>query len=121
LTVRLRGDVPAPASPYDHLGVRVRSLQSAQIVFGVDLTARESRLREPGSFDVTVELQLNTGNGYFSIETPIWNTHERRELGQGPQAVTSVDMARFQGGTNLHPRVHLVTHQPPANRELWPA
>ena len=36
---------------------------------------------------------MNTGKGYFSIETPIWNIRERRELGQGPQAVTSVDMA----------------------------
>ena len=87
------------------------------------LTSRkyDPKLREPGTFDVTVELQLNTGKGYFSIETPIWNIQERRDLGQGPQAVTCVDVAAFHGATNLHPRVHVVRHPAEANRELWSA
>jgi ABC-type polysaccharide/polyol phosphate transport system ATPase subunit len=116
LTVRLQGEVPASAGPHNRLGLRVRSLQNAQVVFTVDLTAQEPCLCEPGSFDVTVELQVNTGKGYFSIETPIWNAQERRELGHGPQAVTSVDSASFQGFTNFHPRVQVVTH-PAENRE----
>ena len=105
LTVRLSGEVPASAGPDNRLGVRVRSLQNAQVVFTLDLTAHEPSLSEPGTFDVTVDLQLNTGKGYFCIETPIWNTLERRELGQGPQAVTSVEATGFVGVTNLHPRV----------------
>ena len=121
LTVRLRGEVPASAGPDNRLGVRVRSLQTAQVVFGLDLTAHEPSLSEPGTFDATVELQLNTGRGYFSIETPMWNVRERRELGQGPQAVTSVDVAAFHGGTNLHPRVHVEMHPAPAQREVWSA
>ena len=121
LTVRLRGEVPASAGPDNRLGVRVRSLQTAQVVFGLDLTAHEPGLSEPGTFDAIVELQLNTGRGYFSIETPMWNTRERRELGQGPQAVTSVDVAAFTGGTNLHPRVHVEMHPAPAHREVWSA
>jgi ABC-type polysaccharide/polyol phosphate transport system ATPase subunit len=121
LTVRLHGEVPASAGPHNRLGVRVRSLQNAQVVFTLDLTAHEPSLCEPGNFDVTVELQVNTGRGYFSIETPIWNTQERRELGQGPQAVTCVDVAPFHGVTNLHPRVHVVRHPAAANRELWSA
>ena len=43
---------------------------------------------------------------------------EMRELGQGPQAVTSVSVATFYGGTNLHPRVHVEVHPVPAPREL---
>jgi ABC-type polysaccharide/polyol phosphate transport system ATPase subunit len=121
LTVKLRGEVPASAGPDNRLGVRVRSLQNAQVVFTLDLTAHEPSLLEPGTFDVTVDLQLNTGKGYFSIETPIWNTLERRELGQGPQAVTSVDVAAFHGGTNLHPRVSVVTRPASARPELWSA
>lgn len=121
LTVRLHGEVPAGAGPYHRLGVRVRSLQNAQVVFTLDLTTHEARLSEPGTFDATVELQMNTGRGYFSIETPMWNTQERRELGQGPQAVTCVDVAAFHGATNLHPRVHVATHPAPVNRELWSA
>jgi ABC-type polysaccharide/polyol phosphate transport system ATPase subunit len=121
LTVRLRGEVPASVGPDNRLGVRVCSLQNAQVVFMLDLTAHEPRLSEPGTFDVTVDLQLNTGRGYFSIETPMWNTRERRELGQGPQVVTCVDVAAFHGGTNLHPRVQVVTHPASAARELWSA
>jgi lipopolysaccharide transport system ATP-binding protein len=121
LTVRLQGDVPTGAGPDNRLGVRVRSLQHAQVVFALDLTAHEPRLAEPGTFDITIELQLNLGRGYFSIETPIFNTRERRELGQGPQAVTCVDRAAFHGGTNLHPRVRVVTGPASTTRELWSA
>jgi hypothetical protein len=121
LTVRVQGQVTASVSPEARFGIRVRSLQNAQVVFGLDLLTYEPRLSEPGSFDATIELQLNTGKGYFSIETPIWDTRERRELGQGPQAVTCVDKAVFQGGTNLHPSVQVVMHPTPATRELWSA
>jgi len=121
LTVRLHGEVRASAGPHNRLGVRVRSLQDAQTVFMIDLTTYEPSLSEPGTFDVTVELQLNTGKGYFSIETPISNTRERRELSQGPHAVTSVEVAPFHGATNLHPRVHIVRHPAAPTRGLWSA
>jgi ABC-type polysaccharide/polyol phosphate transport system ATPase subunit len=121
LTVRLHGEVSASAGPDNRLLVRVRSLQTTKVVFSFDLTSHEPSLSEPGTFDATVELQLNLGKGYFSIETPIWNTRERRELGQGPQVVTSVDVTAFQGGTNLHPRVHVEMHPASGQRELWSA
>ena len=120
VTVRLRGEVTAPAGPNHRFGLRVRALQNAQIVSVVDLTAQEPRLLQPGNFEITVELQLNTGKGYFSIETPIWNTQERRELGQGPHVLTRVDVATFSGVTNLHPRVHVVT-QPRSMRSIGSA
>jgi len=119
LTVKIHGEVPSSPGPDYHLGVRVRSLQNAQVVFTLDLTAQEPSLSEPGTFDVTVDLQLNTGKGYFCIETPIWNSRERRELSRGPQAVTSVAAAAFHGGTNLHPRVKVVTRPALATPELW--
>jgi hypothetical protein len=121
LTVKVRGEVHASVSPDNRLGVRVRSLQNAQVVFTLDLTSHEPNLSEPGTFDATVDLQMNTGKGYFSIETPIWNTRERRELGQGPQAVTSVDRAAFHGGTNLHPRVHVTKRPASTTPALWSA
>jgi lipopolysaccharide transport system ATP-binding protein len=121
LTVTLRGDVPASAGPDNRLILRVRSLQNAQIVFALDLTSLEPSLLEPGSFEATIELQLNMGKGHFSIETPIWNTRERREIGQGAQAATYVHVAAFHGTTNLYPRVRVVTHPTRSKRELWSA
>src|SRR5690242_13777351 len=64
LTVTLRGDVPASAGPDNRLILRVRSLQNAQIVFALDLTSLEPSLLEPGSFEATIELQLNMGKGH---------------------------------------------------------
>jgi len=121
LTVKLSGEVHASAGSDNRLGVRVRSLQNAQVVFTLDLTTYEPSLSEPGTFDATIDLQLNMGKGYFSIETPIWNTRVRRELGQGPQAITSVDRAAFNGGTNLHPRVTVETRPRSTTPELWSA
>ena len=118
VTVRLRGEVPASVGPDNRLMLRVRSLQTAQVVFVLDLTALEPSLCEPGTFDATVELQLNTGKGYFSIETPMVNVRERRELGQGPQAVTNVNVVAFHGPTNLHPRVHIEMHPASVQREV---
>jgi lipopolysaccharide transport system ATP-binding protein len=119
--VTLKGEVPERAGAHDRLGVRVRSLKNAQVIFMIDLTAQEPVLREPGTFEVTIDLQMNTGRGYFSIESAVWNTQERRELWNGPHAVACVDAAPFHGGTNLHPRVRVETRPAPETRELWPA
>jgi ABC-type polysaccharide/polyol phosphate transport system ATPase subunit len=109
LTVRLRGEVPASRGPYDHWGIRVRALQNAQPVFAIDVTEQEPRLCDPGPFDVVVRLQANTARGYFAIETPMWNTQERREVARGPHAVFRVEGSGFTGATNLHASVQLVS------------
>lgn len=105
LRVRIRGEVRAARAACHHWGVRVRALQTAQPVFALNLTTAEPRLCEPGPFDVTVELQANTGRGYFSIETPMWNLQERREIGTGPHTLIHVESSGFEGTANLHARV----------------
>ncbi len=108
LTVRLRGEVPASAGPDNRLGVRVRSLQTAQIVFALDLTAREPSLSEPGTFDATVELQLNTGKGYFSHRNADLEHSRTARAGSRPAGGDLREHGDgFHGGTNLHPRVHV--------------
>jgi hypothetical protein len=111
-TVRLRGDVPSPVARHHRLGVRIRSLQNAQIVSVVDLLSREPRLALPGRFDVTIELQANMSNGYFAIETSIWNGQERREIGQGTKGLIRVEGTGSFGTTNLHPRVQIAIEPP---------
>jgi hypothetical protein len=111
-TVRLRGDVPAPVARGDRLAIRVRSLQNAQIVFVVDLLSREPRLKLPGRFDVTIELQANMSHGCFAIETSIWNNQQRREVGKGTKGLMHVVGAGFTGTTNLHPRVRIEVEPP---------
>ena len=70
----------APAPPANlRLAVRVRALQTAKDVFVMDLSAREPRLSQPGRFTVAMDLQVNTGHGYLTIEPVIWDVVERRE------------------------------------------
>jgi ABC-type polysaccharide/polyol phosphate transport system ATPase subunit len=112
ITVRLGGDVLVPLAANERWGVRVRALSDAKTVFVEDLTSSDPRLRRPGTFDATVKLQMNTAPGYFAVETPVWNTQERKELGQGPRALVHVESAGFLGHTNLHARVEV--NMPPA-------
>ena len=97
----------AGRAPVPTIGLASASARSRPRRLCLGSTSRPANRACPSrhTFEATVELQLNMGRGYFSIETPIGNIRERRELGQGPQAVTSVHMAGFNGGTNLHPRV----------------
>jgi lipopolysaccharide transport system ATP-binding protein len=107
--VTVRGEVLTPSWPDTRLAIRVRALRTAQHVFVLDLTARDERLREPGMFEACVELQANTGTGYFSIETAIWSQLQRKDLALGPQALINVDRADFAGNTNLNPRIRVET------------
>jgi lipopolysaccharide transport system ATP-binding protein len=107
--VTLRGEVLASAWPDTRIALRVRALRNAQHVFLLDLTARDERLREAGTFEATVELQANTGTGYYAIETAVWSKLQRRDLAAGPQALFNVDRADFSGTANLNPRVRVET------------
>ena len=107
MAITVRGEVAAHVDPDYRLEIRVRALQNAQIVYVVDLTSREPRLVQPGTFEATVQLQANMSNGYFSIETPVWHVRERREVGQSMKGLVRVQGAAFFGTTNLHPRVQI--------------
>jgi ABC-type polysaccharide/polyol phosphate transport system ATPase subunit len=110
VTVTLRGEVREVPPANLRLGVRVRTLQNAKDVFVMDLTAREPRLSEPGHFIAAMDLQANTGHGYLTVETVIWDVVERRERGRGPHAVIHVDDPELVGTVNLHPRLRVEMH-----------
>jgi ABC-type polysaccharide/polyol phosphate transport system ATPase subunit len=109
VTLTLRGEVRQAPSASLRLGLRVRSLQTAKDVFVMDLGAREPRLSEPGHFVASIDLQANTGHGYLTVETVIWDVVERRERGRGPQVVIHVDDPGLVGTVNLHPRMRVET------------
>ena len=54
-----------------------------------------------------MELQLNTGHGYLTVETVIWDVVERRERGRGPHAVIHVNDPDLVGTVNLHPTLRV--------------
>jgi len=112
IRIKLRGETPEPVGPNHRLALRVRSLQNAQMVHVIDLTRRDPRITQPGSFEATIELQANMNHGYFSIEAYVWNAQERREIGAGRKALIHVEQAGFFGTINLHPRVEVEVQAP---------
>jgi ABC-type polysaccharide/polyol phosphate transport system ATPase subunit len=107
VTITLRGEVRRTPPANLRLAIRVRSLQTAKDIFVLDLSARESKLSEAGHFVVTIELQANTGHGYLTVETVVWDRVERRDRGRGPGAVIHVDDPELTGTVNLHPRLRV--------------
>ena len=74
----------------------------------MDLSAREPRLSQPGRFTVAMDLQVNTGHGYLTIEPVIWDVVERRERGRGPHALIHVNDPEV-GTVNMHAHVRVET------------
>ena len=107
VTLTLRGEVRDAPPPNLRLAIRVRALQTAKNVFVMDLSAREPRLSEPGHFVASMDLQANTGDGYFTVETIVWDTVQRRERWRGPHAVFHVHDPGLGGTVNLHPRLRV--------------
>ena len=112
--VTLRGEVRHAPPANLRLAVRVRALQTSKDVFGMDLSAREPQLSQPGHFVATMDLQVNTGHGYLTIETVIWDVVERRERGRGPHAVVHVNDPEVRGTVNLHPTLRVEMEPTPA-------
>jgi ABC-type polysaccharide/polyol phosphate transport system ATPase subunit len=110
VTVTLRGEVRQVPPANLRLGVRVRAMQTTKDVFVMDLSAREPRLSEPGHFVASIDLQANTGQGYLTVETIIWDVVERRERARGPHGIIHVDDPDLVGTVNLHPRLRVETH-----------
>jgi hypothetical protein len=116
--VTLRGDVRHAPPANLRLGLRVRALQNAKDVFVMDLSAREPQLSQPGRFTATLDLQVNTGHGYLTVETVIWDVVERRERNRGPHAVIHVNDPDLVGTVNLHPTLRFEMERAPAESDL---
>jgi ABC-type polysaccharide/polyol phosphate transport system ATPase subunit len=112
IRLKLRGETLESAAPHYRLGLRVRSLQNAQVVHVMDLTTHDPRISQPGSFEATIELQVNMNRGYFSVETYTWNAQERRDSGSGRKVLIQVEPSGFFGTINLHPRVRVDVQAP---------
>ena len=109
VTLTLRGEVREAPPPNLRLAIRVRALQTAKDVFVLDLSAREPRLSEPGQFVASLDLQANTGHGYLTVETIVWDAVQRKDRWKGPHAVIHVHDPGLVGTVNLHPRLHVET------------
>jgi ABC-type polysaccharide/polyol phosphate transport system ATPase subunit len=107
--IRIRGEIDAGTPPIYDMVVRVRSARSGRIVFatlGVNCGLRDL---PAGPFEIEVELQVNVGEGIFSIETVIHDVSRRQDVATGPHAHLRVSQAAvFSGSVQMNPIMRVV-------------
>jgi ABC-type polysaccharide/polyol phosphate transport system ATPase subunit len=97
------GDAPPPREGLRRVvGVRVRSLQTGDIVFATGTSSHELEL-PVGAFELAVELQLNVPPGIYAIESFAGHWRKERDARHGPSALVHVDGgAGFSGQVQMN-------------------
>ena len=108
ITVGVEGVVHPPAPAHQTLGIAVRELSTARVLFSTNLRGEGLQLPPAGAFAVEIDLQANVGRGLYSVETSIWDPVERRQAAAGPQALFTVaEEQGFHGSVNMHASVRI--------------
>jgi ABC-type polysaccharide/polyol phosphate transport system ATPase subunit len=110
VTLRLRGRVLAPERVEQTTGVsvRIRSLQSAQMVFGTSSTRLGVDL-PGGEFTLEVSLEMNVEGGLYSIESGVFDRKQGKPIASGPRATVTVGRDfSFVGRAYARPTMRLV-------------
>jgi ABC-type polysaccharide/polyol phosphate transport system ATPase subunit len=104
------GEAPAPREGLRrNVGLRVRSLQTGDVVFATATLAHELEL-PVGSFELCCDLQLNVPPGIYAIES--WSGHWRKERDarHGPATLVQVtDGAAFWGNVQMNSALRIVS------------
>jgi ABC-type polysaccharide/polyol phosphate transport system ATPase subunit len=92
------------------VGVRVRSVQTGDVMFETTTFHQHETLPARGSFDATWELQLNVQPGIYVVEAFVWNSMAGRESGTVLTTYTRVwGEGEFTGPVQMHPRLRIAT------------
>jgi len=79
------------------VGVRVRSLQTGDVVFATGTISHELEL-PPGPFELRVALQMNVPEGVYAVESTIGQWQRERRVETGPAALIQVTGGRWFWG-----------------------
>ena len=105
-------DGVSPASD-EGIGVRVRAVDSGEVMFETTTLQLHEPLPTTGAFSVAWELQLNVRPGMYVVEAFVWHSMAGRELGSSLTAYVRVSgSAEFAGPVHMHPRVRVVNAVP---------
>ncbi|HEU4630913.1 MAG TPA: ABC transporter ATP-binding protein [Gemmatimonadaceae bacterium] len=110
----VRGELDRGAPPIYDLHLRVRSARTGKVVFstlGVNCGVGDL---PPGEFEIEVELQLNVGQGIFSVETAVHDSSRRQDVAVGPHAHLRVSQSTaFNGSVQMNPVMRVVGERTP--------
>ena len=120
VTVRVAGRVlqPDKVEQTSGVGIRLRSLQNAQVVFGTATARLGIELPLEGSFELEVKLHMNVAPGVYSIETALHDRMLGKSIATGPRVSVTVGAdPSFVGRAYVAPSVRLI----PRASQLMPA
>jgi energy-coupling factor transporter ATP-binding protein EcfA2 len=95
---------PEQAKETAGIGVRLRSLQNGQIVFGTSTTRVGLELPTNHQFHLDVDLEMNVEPGVYSIETGLFDLKLWKPIANGPRvSVTVAADSSFVGKVYARP------------------
>jgi lipopolysaccharide transport system ATP-binding protein len=110
----IQGTVDAGTPPIYDLLLRVRSARSGRPVFSTLGVNCGVGALPTGDFQIEAELQLNVGQGIFSVETLVHDTSRRQDVAVGPTAHIRVSQATvFTGSVQMNPVMRVVHQRTP--------
>jgi ABC-type polysaccharide/polyol phosphate transport system ATPase subunit len=99
-----------PESELEYVGLRLRALHNARLVFATSSTRCQVDFPESGPFTIDVELQMNVPAGSYVVETTVWDVQRELDASPGPKLVIKVvEGASFHGEVQCNPRMTLVS------------
>jgi hypothetical protein len=109
--LRLSGAMrPGPLDPRQpSIRLRVRAVDSGEVVYWTTTTFCHFPLPEHGEFDLAIDLQMNVPAGVYTLDASVWSDVEEHEISGGPVAAIHVMRgSSFYGSVQLNPRFHIV-------------
>lgn len=113
VSIRVRGrineDIPEHVDP---IIVRVRALQTGNIIYFTGARPHGVHLPERGEFEVEVGLQMNVCFGNYTIEVVAHNSHSRADVAEAPTVLVAVaESSMFGGFVQLNVSMKETTHE----------
>jgi ABC-type polysaccharide/polyol phosphate transport system ATPase subunit len=111
IRLRITGTVlRAVTEQLELVGVRVRALHNASVVFSTSSSRCKVELPPRGAFVVEVGLQLNVPAGNYVIETGVYDPIRHRQAASGPVIRLEIqEGASFWGSVQMNPTMALVS------------
>lgn len=93
LTFNLRGHVTPHDSSIQQpsVGVRIRALQTGQLLFDTGTVAQLVVLPAAGAFELETELDFNVAPGIYAAETHVWDFVSESDCFRGPSVTVQVE------------------------------
>jgi lipopolysaccharide transport system ATP-binding protein len=108
--LRVTGIITRPLHErLEHLGLRVRALNTGQFVFACDSTSLGAAMPPSGPFTVAAELQFNVPPGNYIIESNVWDPIYHRDAFTGPALMVTVEEGLpFDGAVQMNARMKVL-------------